>query len=120
MQGKQLRQAAEQRKALAEQRRQRQLASELEAAYNLPFVVLKSRNGLPNIILSNHGISACDKDSWTAFTRDASGQLVYGCATASNVQLSVDWERYGLKTYSLTEWVETQPSSPDEAPLGAP
>lgn len=120
MQGKQIRQAAEERKALAAQRRHRQLAAELEAAYNSPFVVLKSRNGLPDIVLSNRDVSVCKNGSGIAFTRDARGDLVYGCATASEAELSVLWESYGLKTYSLTEWEEVQPSSPDEAPLGAP
>lgn len=120
MRGKQIRQAAEERKAHAEQRRHRQLALELEAAYNSPLVVLKSRNGLPNIILSNDEVSVCKNGSRIAFTRDARGELVYGCATSSAIQLSVMWESYGLKTYSLTEWEQTRPSSPDEAPLGVP
>lgn len=119
MRGQQIRQAAEARKAAAEKRQAEELQAQIEAAYNDPMMVIESRNGLPDILLSNKSLSICSRGSIAAFTRDAHGQLIYGCADPSGEDLKVDWASYGTRTYKTDEWQEKEPRDADHEALGA-
>lgn len=122
------RQADENKRKTEEERRQaegKELqrqhdAVQMQLAYSTPSTILVSRNGLPEIRLSNVAANGCDESLAlkAAFTHDAQGKVVAGCALIASPQFSVVWQGYGEKTYLMSEWDVRQPLDSDHAPLG--
>lgn len=127
--GRQMREAMDaRREKAAEEQRQADGAREAAAfraaerevamAKINPSLTLRSKNGLPDIRISDSPVSLCAAQSKAAFTSTAGGKPVFGCATSTGSQLEVNWAEFGKRSYSLDEWEELSSDSADHVPLG--
>ena len=83
-------------------------------------VILNSNNGLPRIVILPFKTSNCGDTARSAATTDKDGNTVHGCATVDRDAGTViaDWDKYGRKVYSLSEWSLELPGDADKKPLG--
>lgn len=95
-----------------------ELREEVVLARNNPSVIFRSKNDLPEIVLSEQVVRICNPPAKVAFTRDAEGSEVVGCAFFEQGFIRIDWLGYGTRNYELSAWTPVEPPSADEVPLG--
>ncbi len=116
---RELRQREQQQEAEVLRKRNEYLAfnAQLEYAYRNVSEIYQSKNSLPDIRISSAAV-ICKFPEKVAFTRDADGGIVYGCATILPNALKIAWQSYGVKEYDLTQWSKKAPSNADHTALG--
>ena len=127
--GRQMREAMDARRERAAEAARRERAAKEEAAFraaqqevtlarNNPSLVLRSKNGLPDIRLSDSPVSLCAAPTKAAFTSTTDGKSVFGCASLTQSHLEVNWAEFGKRNYDLSEWEQKASGNADHVPLG--
>ena len=127
--GRQMREAMDARHEKAAEAARREEAAREEAAFrtaqrevalakNNPSLILRSKNGLPDIRLSDRPVTMCAAPAKAAFTSTSEGKAVFGCAVLTQSSLDVDWAEFGERGYELDEWEQQESDNADHVPLG--
>ena len=81
---------------------------------------LNSTNGIPRIVVTAFTPTRCGKPWKMAATLDKNGEAVTGCIKIEpgKSTFTVDWDNYGIRTYSVSEWVAEVRGEADQKALG--
>ena len=121
------------REAIDARRAQQETAAAPEAAVPAPpkdqpsklpvgafIFFLNNSNGVPRIVVTAFTPTRCGKPWKMAATLDKNGESETGCFKADEDKgtFTVDWNNYGVRTYSLSEWRAELPADADHKALG--